>query len=694
MLNFHDRFFWRVAGMPVESFTAFACDHLATRTLGLLYADNTRDQLDPAWSALNNDFTAWTGKMRTRLATQCADDDFQRAVGYSSPAAAQSLQSLPRDRPGRNSAGKRKELLAMRYLQRFATKCETAANVGPVIPGSLVQAAGHPIDYTLRPASYIPQPFLSTRHVEELLWLVRSVLPVVERTRVRTASGVVVVDDHRVAHVRHGIIEVGTFGVELLKAAQQPATLGVLSHNWPGKSIHDVAQAAFALQRLRLMFDDFADLHVSNRPLDQLRQALERLGVELPTTLANYLTVLDRTVGLWLSSDATERLELLRSVDEWRFNLGLPATSAANFFGDHLPVTEDGRSAESHLNLDVNWAAPLLAQIEQAILDQLVVDATRKRHRERLRDELAERRSIPLAEIAHGTGWSDRPDDRPDRGPVVTSPDVMLVGSDISSMAGGDVEVVLSELHAGLGCAGFPVRVLEDETSWLTDISDFLVRQLAPSHPVIETLAPRNKTWYLGTLPGVLYLESEMPAPDGADVVSLAATEVGLDQNGRLCLRTMGSQETLVVLPYGGPHRDSPSPIDWFRSPFFQRRRRVGDRTTVGQVVTHRRSFLIGDERLPASTIDQFGSFVWCQALRAAHDLPRWMFIHASTETKPICIDLSNPWSCEELIRQLRVAPDLYAEEMYPSPAHAWAHSDRGSHLSELRLLYARGDFP
>ena len=146
--NFHSQFLWRVTGMPYEHLAKFSLDDFACRVRAIAparHAQSNRAQRIAARSSaleeLLPSFNEAFRLLRFSLSSMMASEVFQEAVAYSSPSAAVRL-SRHVVTEKRSSDDKRRELLAIRYLQRFTTKCETAAAFGPTLAGSFIP---HPI---------------------------------------------------------------------------------------------------------------------------------------------------------------------------------------------------------------------------------------------------------------------------------------------------------------------------------------------------------------------------------------------------------------------------------------------------------------------------------------------------------------------------------------------------------------------
>ena len=639
-------------------------------------------------------FQSHFDSLRQLLGVVARQPRFQSAVAYSSPAAANMLWCHFSTPSGvRNSKCKRRELLAMRYLQRFVTKCETAAFVGPTATGRITRAPNC-VDYRFDPADYEPATFVSTRILVQLARHLRRDPRVLTNLRVRCRSGTSLLSGSVVSHPSVGVMELSSECLEVLRATVRSKQVGELcqSVNWSDKLV----QVVYALLWLGLLTDELDALPQIANPLTRVGQLITRAGVAFAPE-AKLLRVLTEAMNGWNKADAQGRSALLEAVNNAMIASGIaPPAPEAQFYADALAIVEDGVCAASTLCLDETWAEPVLGELETALRRTL-----RRRLPTGISDIAARLRSehaghAPLgpllawSEVSNLSGPGPVADEDLSGFPschVVTSPDVMIAARDVECIRRGEFSLVLSESHSAVGCAGFQTRVIPNSHEWLKSVSDFLTAQLAPAEPVLVTTAPTNKTWYVGPLPGVRYLEVGSAAPQGTDLIYLDDLEVVVEgEEVKLVNRTSGGH--VALLP-NGPRGRRFGVLDAFRPPTFEPRRGPGPRERRGRIVEKRESWVLTLDDRPAAGAESFETFVWAQHVRMRNRLPRWVFVHPADERKPICIDMANPFLCEELLRQVRRNACLKVEEMHPDPTEAWVIGPDGHHLSELRLLYA-----
>jgi hypothetical protein len=711
--NFHENFLWRVAGLPCELLEEYAIDSLAAEIQCV--AGSAPHLPWATWWRVHSDGISTTGLgdkfneqfelLRRLLVDLMSKEIFQSAVAYSSPDAAVLLAShqWTPSRP-RNSKQKRRELLAIRYLQRFVTKCETAASVGPTVTGRFTNVP-EKVDYRFDLTTYAPRMLVSHRLLTELADHFRRIPEVMLRVAVKRQSGVAFRGDSLAVHPTVGVIALNADSMTVLRMTSRPVLVGDLQRA-VACSTSKLLQIVYALIRLRLLSDEFADLHHSIHPLDQLRGIVRRGPSSISWETSGIFKAIDEAVENWPVVNSAQKLELLKAIASAAQANGVYLGNAGQqFYGDHLAVVEDGPCSASYLDIDAAWAAPIMEELGDAVRQSIEPDSTARRDR---RNAIARHHQttsghlsrLAVADLLANTDRCHL-DPEPDNadannsdargavevGHVVTSPDIMIVAKDLDAVRSGEFSVVLAECHSAIGCAGYQSRVIENADTWLTSISDFLTSQLAPRQPLLITTVPTNKTWYTGPLYGVSYLEVGSSAPPEANTVDLDGLMMVFSDRS-LALETKARDKSFAVLPDGQSADDWQRPLEWLRPPRYTQIKRTGPRETVRRVVRKRAAWRLISDGLPESRADALQVFVWAQRMRLQGNLPRWIFIHPDNERKPMCIDFSNPFLCEELLRHMRRAESIYAEEMLPSPADAWVVSPMGHHLSELRLLY------
>jgi Lantibiotic dehydratase, N terminus len=707
--NFYQRFLWRVAGFPSESLEQFALDDLAA---AILPSARTR-AVTPwdVWWRRNGDslavvhqdrFNALFESLRARLATLVVASRFQSAVAYSSPAAAVRLATLGQ-RVGlpRRGRDKRLELLAIRYLQRFAMKCETAAGVGPVITGTLT-SGGPEVEFCLTPGRYRPSIFLSYSMTSLLTDHARRTPGVLAGIKVRRKSGTTYHRTGVVVGPVTGVLRLGALAGQVLALTTRMTNVADLGSRLQCDP-HELVQVVYALHRAGLLTDELDSVHNATDPLAALCALLGAAGGD-GSALGRLLDVLARARGQWLDASPQDRAAILERVGDAARALDPEYARATvhRFYADHLPFSEDGTWPGSYLSMSRSLAEPLLAELEPVLRESLSVPEDPVGAGARAVTALCSDKHIRIGLSDHLVDLAGGPPAQPRQAHsgslrrrsahLITSPDVMIAARGTDALSQGDFQFILSESHSSIGCAGFATRVLEDQCDdWLADLSSFLSAQLDPHQPLMLTPWLRNKTSYSGVLPTVAYLEVGEQMTGDAETLGL--DDLALDVERESCaVVSSATSQSYALLPGEGGSAEPIALLNWFRSPHYSREDRPGPRRTTGRVVEQRASWMLEVDRIPPISAAPFEIFAWAQSERARGSWPRWMFAHPRRESKPICIDMSNPFCCEELHRLARGSDGpLRIVEMFPSPDEFWATSDLGHHACELRFLYAAG---
>ena len=372
--NFHRDFLWRVAGFPCEDLEQFGLDILADEIMAIMSSSDA-DNWSSWWVGheqllvehrLRDRFALQFNSLRTLLGVVAHQQRFQSAVAYSSPAAANLLWchfSTPS--VVRNSKSKRRELLAMRYLQRFVTKCETAAFVGPTATGRITRAPNR-VDYRFDPADYEPATFVSTRVLAQLGRHLRREPRVLTNLWVRRRSGTSLLGGSVVSHPAVGVIELGPECLEVLRATARPKRVYELCQSIESRP-DDLAQVVYSLLWLGLLTDELDALPQTASPLTTVGQLITDAGVALALE-AHLVRVLDAALNSWGKAGAAERLVLLAAIDDAMSATGMVSPAReGQFYADALPMVEDGACAASTLCLDEKWAEPVLGELEMVL---------------------------------------------------------------------------------------------------------------------------------------------------------------------------------------------------------------------------------------------------------------------------------------------------------------------------------------
>jgi len=118
-------------------------------------------------------------------------------------------------------------------------------------------------------------------------------------------------------------------------------------------------------------------------------------------------------------------------------------------------------------------------------------------------------------------------------------------------------------------------------------------------------------------------------------------------------------------------------------------------RVSIDNLVLHRETWRFTAGELDfAATKDEKLRYAQCRAWVAGHDLPRYVFVRAQGEIKPVYADLTSLSSVDlvcRLARRVKMnhgdAGDVVVSEMLPTPDQLWLSDSQGRrYTSELRV--------
>ncbi|MCP4662724.1 MAG: hypothetical protein GY856_45605, partial [bacterium] len=454
--SFHQRFIWRVAGFPCEALEAFALPALAERVEELAKAAGDGRTLWPQrWSRLRDhpqlpqlerQFDDALAQLRFDLAHLARSERFQLAVTCSSPAAAVRLASMGSAAgEKRRSKHKRLELLAMRYLQRLVTKCETAAFFGPIATGGFgtVECG---VESRFVPSSYRGVAFVGDRWLGSIVKLLRQLPRVMLSLRVHRRSGIgrLGLEHGAILLPGRGLWRPAAAAMAVVAAAGKPMRVEDLIADLGGDSMKTL-QVVQALVAVGVLSDELDSVWQVADPIRYLRQIATRAG-ELPAALGTLLDLLEQSLKRWPEADAAACRGLMSDLTAAAQACGISAGSGGGFYSDRMAIVEDGLCHDANLRLDRGWAEPFLADLEQLLRERMAADACRlvalrrklasalRRGDERWRPfgevlaEMAADESLRQGE-PEPAETSPAPAAAGDLGPLVASPDVMLAAA-------------------------------------------------------------------------------------------------------------------------------------------------------------------------------------------------------------------------------------------------------------------------
>ncbi|WP_316752425.1 lantibiotic dehydratase [Streptomyces herbicida] len=689
----------------------------------------------PRWNALvtahrqqlaatRSAFDAGVHRARLRTAEAAGLDSFQHAVFVSNPAFHHAaLKTPPLAHRGWAEAetesglprGLRRRIDTLhRYLRRFTTKCETVSFFGPVLFNRLRPEQEQ--------AVVVGPPGREKAVVEASAWLV-------EQLREQAATTVPLTLQHAwpsplfrqpdAAPVLERAVDGRRF-----KVAAPALALWRAASARPGSRMDALLAAAGAAEQsdedaARLVSALGPALTVSpwRLPSTELH-ALTRLAAEHPTpTVLELAEARDKYAEAGWPQRAGH-LAAAQSASEQAG--GAVSRSSGEHYADRELFHED---RSSPLSERVSFGEPVIdrfRQVTEAVfpLAYLAALLARDDARDALRAVLqgapAPLATLAVREVPGRTDRRDRLDavlrdlvteaveeaspggHRPPavelgsrrleealaplwstvsygpRDACLPSPDLMAAGPDPATATW-----VLSEMHDDCSSVfgGLEQPLHSDPDGLWADFTE-RVGRIIPPHTAATIVARRRSAHVTPELPGVAIELSGMSGKDRAEVVPMA--EALVPPSGDAVI--VGGQRRLL---YPGDlsstlHRALsrpalvPVPVDL--GPYTPR-------ILVEGVVLQRARWRLS---VPAKAGDPYGRWLAVQRLRAAHGLPRHVYVKHPAEPKPLYVDFADPLS----VLDLAALPEeeIVVSEMLPTPDELWWRVEDQPHCAEFRI--------
>ncbi|WP_283133879.1 lantibiotic dehydratase [Rhizohabitans arisaemae] len=331
------------------------------------------------------------------------------------------------------------------------------------------------------------------------------------------------------------------------------------------------------------------------------------------------------------------------------------------------------------------WVPPLVARFQQAWAHVLDFDPTASRVGYTARElAAAVRETFP----AQAPGWySGRQH----------SPDVMIAARGAESLAAGEYEFVLGELHVG--------TLTLDAHAFLSfhDRPDLILRaaeerleytpRLVPMYPRTPAITGRDyptpevfsdKYWYLSYGAG----HGERDAPETRRLSLFDVNAVRDPTTGRIGV-PVPTGETLGILDALGELMVRDVANLFKPIPPLPHTPRI----TIDRMVMSRETWRVPAARIPigknSGELEKFTEIRrWAKGL----GMPRFMFWRAAEGKKPIYLDLDSPLFVADFVSSVRKAARIEGAvvtlaEMHPGPDHVWLPDAKGGvYTSELRI--------
>lgn len=287
--------------------------------------------------------------------------------------------------------------------------------------------------------------------------------------------------------------------------------------------------------------------------------------------------------------------------------------------------------------------------------------------------------------------------DAPDSGwkaAIYHSPDLMIAAASVEAIRNGDYQLVLGEMHASVNTlrpAFFSEHhPVPDELKRFFQLDQLFPRAV----PIIpKTLWPAKTARLLPVLitPQDFRIEF-VPEPTNIapSQVLPCGTLVIEDCGGELVVRTRDGRLRFDPLEV---FSDTPtlSAINSFR---VLEQDRHTPRVSIDRLVVSRESWMFTpDEITCAYEKSDSGRFVAARRWAQTHGIPRFAFVKATSEVKPVFVDFDSPIYLNifsKIVRRARGTEEakIVVSEMLPAPDQVWLPDAAGRHYtSEFRVV-------
>ncbi len=261
------------------------------------------------------------------------------------------------------------------------------------------------------------------------------------------------------------------------------------------------------------------------------------------------------------------------------------------------------------------------------------------------------------------------------------SPDLMIAATP-EGLAQGDLTVILGEVHAGMNFITLPTLAKEH-----VDPARLFAQRHAETGRTIGMVEPRanvRRASFYSLAEGDLDIEmgdarSHRPRADVFDVAGFVVVE----RDGQLRVRRRdGSAELDIVEFLEGDLNAESYNFDLLAPAPYRPRVSID-----GFVVIRERWRVSTHEMLFASLTAPVDRFVAARRWARERGLPRFMFMKAPSEPKPMYLDLDSPVYVEILCKLARSDETLTLTEMLPTFDDLWLlDADGAAYCSELRM--------
>jgi len=277
---------------------------------------------------------------------------------------------------------------------------------------------------------------------------------------------------------------------------------------------------------------------------------------------------------------------------------------------------------------------------------------------------------------------------------VYHSPDLMIAASSVEAIKRGDYQLVLGEMHALVNT--LRPAFFSEHHPFPGDLLSFFQKDyVAPrAVPVIPKALWPAKTARL--LP-VLVRPQDYRIQFESDATNIPPSQ--LLPFGSLLIEDIGGE--LVVRTRDGRLRFDPlevlsdtptlSATNSFR---IVASAKYTPRVSIDKLVVSRESWTFTPQEIScAFEKTDSARFIEARRWAQAHDIPRFAFVKATTEVKPVFMDFDSPIYSNIFTKIVRRAggtegAEIVVSEMLPRPDQVWLPCAAGQHYtSELRIV-------
>ncbi|MFF5718828.1 lantibiotic dehydratase [Streptomyces buecherae] len=692
-------FVLRHAGMPWEWLADVAFPAELVRL-----ADRAEDDGADATARFDDTYAFERTRLRGELHRRARHEEFRAAVFLSNPGMYEGMLRgyLDRDEIPDNARFRRVERQIYLYLQRFCGKNETTSTFGPMGYGERDDGEGLRVERRAQRRRVLPARWALEELARALARdpALRRHIPV--RRPLLTASA----DPGRTPHPPQERDLWDALADGPLSLAALAARLGT-SVAETGRRLRPLL-ADGRLHRGLLFPADVVD------GLPGLRGAVAALP-DVPGRDA-WLAELDAFAeGLraFAAAGVDERARLLAAL-EARFTelTGVPARrGAGDIYADRLILFEEA-SSPFHLRIGDDLARTVERQVADGLdLSAAAGTAVQRDYKEQMAAVLRklggsarfteyasaakpqEEMSSSFGGHRHTTTVDVPPGDDvtlPAPAELAAPQRYALPDICLTSPFGPRPGVLLARVHHHLLLEGWLTTFWDDTDRITRQVRTWLTGAAPGRRLAALATTRRNKGFY--RFPGRRVLIAHVDHEGGTDTVAGDQLTVRLrdgaprlaDRDGhRVLLYPMLAD--LTTYPPIAALTDDPV----LHLPVRQAdpRRALG-RVRVGGAVYQRARWEL--ELAELRGLRGSAAFRWLRRTVGRDGLPRFFFVRAESERKPLLIDSWSPFAVDVLCHLARDVDRCRAEEMYPAPEDLWLRDERGHYTCELRVQFLR----